>query len=295
MWSLGHVVPAALVFGVAAGPGARDTPEYDELGYDVPPGYVEERRGDIVILSPASVSDRTPCIYGIAPPAPATRSLEVDAESALVKTVVPGWRRLDDRHSTMRGTSAVGWPYVWYRAAFEGDLGGQRQAVNAMAMTLPAGAGRVHIVWGMGSIARCLLHDSTFEQFFHSLRPSGWKSDGGRALTRGLVGKWRFTASAGLQQLTFRADGRYDRDLGSRASVGVSERTSTTASGGRFSLRDGMLTLTPDQRPKSPDRYRVRLYDESYNEGWRQVLALVDGTANPPLVIPYYRVDETAR
>jgi hypothetical protein len=276
------------MFGVTAGSGAPD----GELGFDVPPGYVEERRGEVVILSPNPVSDRTPCIYGIAPPVAATKNLEADAESALIKFVVPGWRRLDDRHSAMRGTSATGWPYVWYRAAFEGDLGGQRQAVNAMAMVLPASRGRVHVVWGMGSIARCLLDDATFEQFFHSLRPAGWRSDSGRALTRNLIGTWRYTAGAGLQQLTFMPNGRYDRDLGSRARVGVSEGTSATASGGRFALRDGMLTLTPDHRPRSPDRYRVRLYDESYNQGWKRVLALMDGTANPPLVIPYYRVDD---
>ena len=126
MWSLGRLVPVALVFGAAAGSG--------ELGFDVPPGYVEERRGEVVILSPAAVSDRTPCIYGIAPPIAATENLEADAESALVGAIVPGWRRLDDRHSAIRGTAAAGWPYVWYRAAFEGDVG---------ACVLPAGNRRV--------------------------------------------------------------------------------------------------------------------------------------------------------
>ncbi len=211
------------------------------------------------------------------------------------KKRVPGWRRLDDRHAAMRGMAAAGWSYVWYRAAFEGELGGQRQAVNAMAMVVPAGQGRVHVVWGMGSISRCLLDDATFEQLFHSLRPAGWTSDGGQALMRALVGAWRFTASNGLQQLTFKADGRYERDLGSRARVGVVERTSATASGGRFTLREGMLTLAPDHRPQAPDRYRVRLYDEWFLGGWKRAIALLDGTANPPLVIPYFRVDESDR
>lgn len=268
-----------------------------ELAFEVPPGYVQQRSGDVVVLAPAAVSERTPCIYGIAAPRAATGNLEADAEAALLQSVVSGWRRLDDRHYAMRGTSAAGWPYVWYRAAFEGELGGQRQAVNAMAMVLPAGQGRVHVVWGMGSIARCLLDDASFEQLFHSLRPAGWTSDGGQALMRTLVGTWRYTASAGLQQLTFRADGRYDRDLGSRAGVGVMERTSTTAGGGRFTLRDGMLTLAPDPRPQAPDRYQVRLYDEWLpgSRVWKRAIALVDGTTNPPLVIPYYRVDEGAR
>lgn len=273
-------------------PGADDT-----LGFDVPPGYVQERRGEIVLLSPAAVSERTPCVYGIAPPRPATGDLEADAEAALLQVVVPGWRRIDsrDRRAAMRGVSAAGWDYLWYRTPFEGELGGQRQAVNAMAMVLPAGPGRVHVVWGLGSISRCLLDDATFEQLFHSLRPAGWRSDEGRALTRALVGAWRFSASAGLQQLTFTADGRYDRDLGSRARVGVGERSATTASGGRFTLRGGLLTLAPDHRPQSPDRYHVRLYDESFPGGWKRVMALLDAAASPPLVVPYYRVDEGGR
>jgi hypothetical protein len=51
-----------------------------------------------------------------------------------------------------------------------------------------------------------------------------------------------------------------------------------------------MLTLAPDHRPRSPDRYRVRLYDERFHDGWKRAIALLDGTANPPLIIPYYRV-----
>ena len=289
MWPLGGIVPAVILLGVTA------FSQQGELGYDVPPGYVQQRNGDLVILAPAAVGERTPCIYGIAPPRPATGNLDADAEAALVQTVVPGWRRLDDRHAAMRGTAAAGWPYVWYRAAFEGAIDGERQAVNAMAMVLPAGPGRLHVVWGLGSISRCLLDDAPFEQLFHSLRPAGWTSDGGKALGAALAGLWRYSASAGLQQLTFKADGRYDRDLGSRASVGALERTSATASGGRFTLRDGLLTLVPDHRPQSPDSYRVRLYDEQFPDGWKRAIALLDQASNPPLVIPYYRIEESGR
>ena len=284
---MGGIMTGVLALSGLGGGSAGD------LGFTVPPGYTEQRNGDIVIFAPTA-PDRTPCIYGVAAPRPSTGNLERDAESALVQTVVPGWRRLDDRHAAMRGVSATGWPYVWYRAAFEGDMNGQRQAVNAMAMVLPADQGRVHVVWGMGNIAHCLLDDASFEQLFHSLRPSDWKSDGGQALARALAGTWRYTASSGLQQFTFKSDGRYDRDLGTRARVGVSERTASTATGGRFTVRDGELTLTPDHRPQSPDRYRVRAYDEWFTGGWKRAIAMLDGS-NPPLVIPYYRLDDGTR
>jgi hypothetical protein len=264
-----------------------------QLGFDAPPGYATQRSGDVIILAPSTPSERAPCIYGVAPDRPASGNLEADAESALLQSVVPGWRRLDDGHYAMRGTSAAGWPYLWYRAAFEGDMNGQRQAVNAMAMVLPASRERVHVVWGMGSIARCLLDDVAFEQLFHSLRPAGWTSDGGQALLQALPGTWRYTAPAGLQQLTFKADGRYERDVGSRAQVGVTERTAATATGGQFTLRDGVLALTPDHRPQSGESYLVRVYDEFSPGGWKRTMALLDTRADPPLVIPYYRFEES--
>jgi hypothetical protein len=158
-------------------------------------------------------------------------------------------------------------------------------------MVLPAGEERVHVVWGMGSIARCLLDDVAFEQLFHGLRPAGWKSDHGQALLRASLGTWRYTASAGLQQLTFKSDGRYDRDVGSRAQAGVTERTSATATGGRYALRDGLLTLTPDHRPQSADSYQVRVYDEFSPGGWKRAMALLDTRTSPALVIPYYRFE----
>jgi len=284
-------VPAAGdIMGTTPPPSGLQA-SFEDLGYELPAGYIEQRTDAVAIFAPSAPGDQTPCLYGLAGRAPSTGNLEADAESALIKTVVPGFRRLDDRHAAMRGTSPSGWPYAWHRAAFEGNFGGTQQPVNAMAMVLPAGGNRNHIVWGMGSIARCLLDDASFEQLFHGLRPAGWTSDGGQAMTRSLLGQWRFTAGSGIQQLTFKDGGRYDRDLGSRARVGVVEQTAATATGGGFSLRDGQLVLTPDHRPDNPDRYFARAYEEWFQGGWKPSLALLDSRAAPPLVVQYYRVE----
>jgi hypothetical protein len=290
-----HRMPRTVVLTplVAAALAVGATPARSaDLAFTVPPGYAQQRQGDVVILAPAN-PDPHACIYGLAGRHAATGALDTAAEAALVQLVVPGWRRLDDRHAAMRGTAVDGWPYAWYRAAFEGQMNGQRQVVNAMAMVLPAGAGQVHVVWGMGSISRCLLDDATFDQLFQSLRPAGWTPDGGQALTRALIGTWRFSAGSGvgMQQLTFRADGRYARDLGSRTRLGVTERTSATATDGRFVLRNGQLVLTPDQRPGDPDRYRVRIFEEWIIGGWKPSLTLADGRTIQPGVAQYYRVD----
>lgn len=280
-----------LVAGALAVGGARHAAA-QELGFEVPPGYVEQRNGDVILFAPRTVDERTPCVYGIAPARRTSGDLDADAEAALVETVVPGWRRLDDRHAAMRGVSAAGWSYSWYRAAFEGEIAGQRQAINAMAMVLPADSGRVHVVWGMGSIARCLLDDASFEELFHSLAPSGWKSDEGKALARALAATWRHTAGVGLQQLRIGEDGRYDRDIGTSARIGVMERTSSSATGGRFTLRGGELELVPDHRPSSGERYRVRVYDEWLVGGWRRAMALLNPGATPPIVVTYHVVED---
>ena len=194
----------------------------------------------------------------------------------------------------MRGVSAAGWPYAWWRAAFATQgADGQRQAMNAMALVLPAGANQVHVVFGMGSISRCLLDDATFEALFHSLRPAGWTPDGGQALTRALLGSWRYNtgASIGLQQIAFGGDGRYARDVGTRTRLGVTERTGAVATGGRFTLRDGELTLVPDNRPGDPDRYRVRAYEEWSSGGWTRAMTLSAAGSGSPAVVQYYSVD----
>lgn len=282
----------AAMLTVALAPDAGAQGGAGELGFTMPAGYVQQRQGDVIVLAPANAGPQNPCVYGLAGRHAYTGSLEAAAEAALTQIVVPGWQRLDDRHAAMRGTSADGWPYVWYRAAFRGNMGGQQTAVNAMALVLPAGPGQVHLVWSMGNIAHCLADDATFEALFHSLRPPAWTADGGQALTKAMIGTWRFTAgAAGMHQLTFRPDARYARDLGSTVRAGVMESTSATATDGRFALRDGELTLTADQRPQSPVRYFVRVYDEWYQGTWKRAMTLVAVDVTPPTVVQYYRVE----
>lgn len=287
----GLAVVAALAVALPTIVSAQSGP--GDLAFDVPPGYVAQRKDGIVILAPAA-PDQHSCIYGLAGRHAATGPLEASAEAAVVQLVVPGWTRLDDRHAAMRGVSAAGWPYAWWRAAFATQgANGQRQAMNAMALVLPAGPNQVHVVFGMGSISRCLLDDATFEALFHSLKPAGWTSDRGQALTRGLLGSWRYNTgtSVGLQQIAFGGDGRYARDVGTRTRLGVTERTGAVASGGRFALRDGELTLVPDDRPASPDRYRVRVYEEWLSGRWKRAMTLTATGGGSPGVVQYYAVD----
>ena len=89
--------------------------------------------------------------------------------------------------------------------------------------------------------------------------------------------KWRFQTYAGAARI-----------LSDPAGLAVPE-------GVYLEAPPSYVVLAPEHRPQSPDRYRVRLYDEWVSGGWRRAIALLDETANPPLVVPYYRVDEGPR
>jgi hypothetical protein len=148
--------------------GAAGGPEID---FDIPPGYVEGREGSSIVLSPVRSDKETPCTYGISPPRPSKGSLDADAESALLDGY-PGWQRMDDRRRIMKGTSATGWPYVWNTAYIWQGPSAFSQRSSGMAMAVPAGPGRVHVVWGRGT-PLCTFDDASFVKLFLGLREVG--------------------------------------------------------------------------------------------------------------------------
>ncbi len=114
-------------------------------------------------------------------------------------------------------------------------------------MVLPAGHGRVHVVWGAGSPARRTLDNVSFTHLFHSLRPRGLTSDGGKALLRDLQGAWRNSERYSISQYAFGADGRYERGLATSTRLVLDKRTSAGVDAGRYGLRDGTLILTSER------------------------------------------------
>lgn len=265
----------AFVLQCGAPPVSGATPDV-EVDFAVPPGYSVRTEANMIALAPVAI-DRTPCVYGLVPPRPSKGALDADAQAALAEVVVPGWQRTGEWANAQKGTAAAGWPF--FRAQADFRRGGD--AVSAMAMAFPAGPGRVHVAWGLGNPARCTLDDTSFAHFFHSLRPRGWRSDGGAALQRQLHGTWRNTERYGLSQFTFGADGRYERGLATSTRLGMSERTSSGVETGRYALRDGALVLTSDRGGRETV-YRARVFEEfTYVRGrWTRVLALLAADAD---------------
>jgi hypothetical protein len=258
-----------------------------DVDFDVPPGYVSERDGGVIILKPTTMDRTTPCFYGISPSRPSTGNLETDARSALLE-VLPGWQLKSDHYNAMRGTSGAGWPYYWFRTDVQQMAGGSMQYRTAMATAFTTGRDRVGVIWGFGTTGPCTVDDHTFLRLFFSLRPRGWTSDGGKALGRELHGTWRDTQTAGLAQYRFLADGRYEYGLGTSTTFGNLETRTGNVKDGRWELRGSELILTGGRG----GRYRVRVYDQFLGGVWRRAMSLFSDGGNSALDVQYMRVDQ---
>jgi hypothetical protein len=263
-----------------------------EVDFDAPPGYSARQDGRMVVLTPATVDEKTPCAYGISPARSSSGNLEADAKSAILEAL-PGWSLKSDHYNAMRGIAGAGWRYFWFRTDAQRLVGGSYEYATAMTMAFPAGQGRVNIIWGVGDPARCTLDDLAFARLFHSLRPRGWNSDGGNALSQELQGTWRNSQRIGIAQYKFMANGRYEYGIGTITNTGLLERTSSSVSDGRYELRGAELIITPDHRDRGASKYRVRIYDEFVLGRWTRAMSLLDENSKPALEAQYMRIADS--
>jgi hypothetical protein len=248
-----------------------------ELDYEAPRGYVTTQDQGYPLFAPQRNDDiYKTCAYGISRPRSSTGSLEQDAHKALADIVAPGLTpSRDSKPSAMRGTAAAGWPYFWYRAEFEGQYQGNPVRLRAMAMALPAGSDRVHVVFGIGTSKFCMLDDPSFTQLFHSLRPHAWKSIGENGVARELVGTWSYTGDGTVHTYTFNANGHY---------ISLSETTSgekfKVQHEGRYKLHGDQLTLIRDDGRPQPAS-RVSVYEEWTGSRWIRGMSRLDEAPMP--------------
>ncbi len=285
-------VPASATASTPASTSASTPIGEIEVDFDAPAGYDSERDGRMVVLTPKTIDEKMPCAYGVSPARASKGMLEADARAAILEAL-PGWQIKSDSYNAMRGVSDAGWPYFWFRTDVQRLAGSSYEYATAMTMAFPAGQGRVNIVWGVGSPAHCMLDDLAFARLFHSLRPRGWNSDGGKALSRDLQGTWRNSQRAGLAQYKFLANGRYEFGIGTVTRMGLFEKTSTSVSDGRYELRGSELTIIPDRRDRGPSKYRVRIYDEFVLGKWTRAMSLLDESAKPALEAQYMRIEDS--
>ena len=238
---------------------------------------------------PTAPGDQTPCPYGvarIAPPRRASRRMPSLRSCSPWCPVAQAGRTATPRcaHECVR------WPYVCTRRVRHGDHG-QRQASTRWPMGCRAGR-RVHVVWGMGSIARCLLDERHLRAALPQPASPGWRSDGEGpccAISRqpGLTRRAPACSSSPSRRRALRAR---PRPPAARVASRSGRPRPRAGVGSRCRRPD-----RPRARPAAANqrRYRVRVYDEWFLGGWKRAAALLDAAANPPLVIQYYRVEET--
>lgn len=260
-----------------------------EIEFIPPAGYKPERNGSVIILKPATVSEQTPCVYGISPSRASKGNLEMDARDALLEPL-PGWQVKGDKYNGMRGKGADGWQYLWLRTDVQLP-GPTYQYLSAMSMAVETGPNRVGIIWGFGNPAKCTLDDVSFARLFFSLRPRGWTPDGGRALERDLVGTWRNTQSSGMAQYKFASDNHFEYGLGTITRMGIFETTAASALDGRYDLTGATLVMTPSVRGRAASRHKVRIYDEYVTGRWTRAMSLLSEEGGKALDVQYMRVE----
>src|SRR5262245_58698876 len=136
-----------------------------EVDFDAPPGYISRQDGRMVVLTPKTVDEKTPCAYGISPARPSAGKLDADARAAILEAL-PGWQLKSDSYNAMRGVAGDGWPYFWFRTDVQRLVGGSYEYATAMTIAFPAGPGRVNIVWGAGN-PRSEEHTSELQSLRH--------------------------------------------------------------------------------------------------------------------------------
>ncbi|PYS98750.1 MAG: hypothetical protein DMF63_14250 [Acidobacteria bacterium] len=154
--------------------GATNTSDPFEVEFDVPSGYLSIREGGMIILTPVTVNDQSPCAYGIAPARNSSGNLEADARSA-VGDVMTGWQIKNDRYEAMKGFAAAGWPYYWFRTDIQRLVGSSYEYASVMTMAFPASSGRV-IVRADGQTTVARKSHKTSSAHGVTVKTSGWRS-----------------------------------------------------------------------------------------------------------------------
>jgi hypothetical protein len=258
-----------------------------DVDFEVPDGYMPSVDGRTLVFRPLSLDQKTPCIYGLSPSRSSSGALDRDARAAILEPLA-GWQIKGEHYNAMRGTAAAGWQYFWYRTDVQQMSGGSMQYLSAMAMAFQSGPGQTAIFWGFGPPAHCTLDDVTFLRLFHSLRPRGWTSDNGKALTQQLVGTWRNTEAVGMAQYRFTSSGKYEYGQGTSTTFGNLETRTGSVGDGTYALRGPQLTLTGGRRA---GKYLVRVYDHFNGGLWLKTLSVLNDGPNP-LEVRYMRVND---
>ena len=272
----------SIKIGAAPQPTSGDAIDVD---FTPPPGYTPQRDGRAIVLKPTTLDAKTPCIYGISPSRPSSGDLERDARAAILEPLT-GWQVKGEQYNAQRGNAAAGWPYYLFRTDVQQMSGGTMQYLTAMSMAFPGAAGRVNIVWGFGPTQHCTLGDVAFLRLFHSLKPRGFTSDGGKAFTQQLIGTWRNTEAVGMAQYVFAPNGSYEYGQGTSTTFSTLETRTGSVGDGKYSLSGSAMTLTG----RRAGRYLVSIYEEFSGGIWLKTLSMLNESSTSPLEVRYIRV-----
>ncbi|HKP69697.1 MAG TPA: hypothetical protein VJV05_10475 [Pyrinomonadaceae bacterium] len=269
---------------IGASAPAATTGDSIDVDFTPPAGYTSQRDGRAIVLKPTTLDAKTPCVYGISPSRVSSGNLERDARAAILEPLA-GWQVKGEHYNARRGTTASGWPYYWFRTDVQQMSNGTMQYLTAMSMAFSGPAGKTNIVWGFGPTQHCTLDDVAFLRLFHSLKPRGFVSDGGKAFKEQLVGTWRNTEAVGMAQYIFTTSGNYEYGQGTSTTFSTLETRTGSVGDGKYSLNGSEMTLTG----RRAGRLFVRIYEEFSGGLWLKTLSLLTDSS---LEVRYMRVKD---
>ncbi len=213
----------------------------------MPAGYREVKVGDERTFWPPA--DPSLPVVGLSPVGD-----QEGSPGQILAAHLPDWRSANAWQPTTSGRTLSGWRFEssrgdFFRAGPDGST-----YVAALAMVL-AGTGEARLLWALGNPARAILDGEPLLRVLHDL-PLAEATGNGADL---IVGTWRLSVGHGIAQYTFQADGSFERGTSVTTTLGVLERTSSSADRGRYDLAAGVLELTAAD---GAGRFRARVFDE---------------------------------
>jgi hypothetical protein len=277
----------------------QPAPSNNGLGFDyeVPPGYAKKSDAGMTWLVPRAPKREGACMYGLLAPTASTGDLEKDVDAAM-KQVPAGFHPVKHISTKQRGIGATGWPY-WYKFGGLDAIapGPNARAMQMMALAFPAPNNQVNIVVGIGT-SDCITHESAFERIFHSIKPKGWVSDGGKAYKAALHAGWRYiihSPQTVMIEYAFYPSGRYNTGHGMIAEfqgeVWKYELNYAGVGEGSWKNDGTRITLMPDSPKKKKENISVRMAVEWIAGHWREtIIVLKEDDKGEPWNSAYHKI-----
>jgi hypothetical protein len=251
--------------------------------YTPPAGWTMKQYSDGTVYYSPVFTGGEQCLLSIWPTRPASNDLLTDANNIFAEVFKAYQLRNDgmSQNKMIRGESPQGWQYYIIKRAIglrgNGTIGGF-VFVAKLGNTLASISG----VSKDPLVSNCFgeLVNDVWPDFFYSLQFKNYKSQG-LDLRKKIAGTWVAASATAATMFTFAPNGRFDNASGAQQyhALSNSEVATTTQAyfgNGAYTIKGYEITMTEDKKKDQPEKGKIRLEEESHDEGrtWAERLYL---------------------